>query len=60
MHVRIFSLKFNAALGQFDDTALQDFIKDKEVLSIRDHFLSRCSSCAGKSRTNKDHSAGGW
>jgi ATP-dependent DNA helicase RecQ len=39
MLVRIFTLKFHTATEQFDDGTLQDFIKDKEVLSIREHFF---------------------
>jgi ATP-dependent DNA helicase RecQ len=39
MLVRVITLRFNPVLGSFDDTALRDFLKDKEVLSIRDHFF---------------------
>jgi ATP-dependent DNA helicase RecQ len=39
MLVRIFTLKFHAATEQFDDETLQEFIKDKEVVSIREHFF---------------------
>jgi superfamily II DNA helicase RecQ len=39
MLVRIFTLKFHTATEQFDDETLQEFIKDKEVLSIREHFF---------------------
>ena len=39
MLVRVFTLKFNPVLGGFDDGEVRDFIKDKEVLSIRDHFF---------------------
>ena len=41
MLVRIFTLKFDPVLGAFDDGTLRDFVKDKEILSIRDHFFSR-------------------
>ena len=44
MLVRIFTLKFDSVLGAFDDEALRDFIKDKEILSIRDHFFTRDES----------------
>ena len=37
--VRIFTLRFNRVPGRFDDEELRDFLKDKEVLSIRDHFF---------------------
>ena len=39
--LRIFTLKFQSALGAFDDAELQAFIKDKEVVSIRDHFFTK-------------------
>ena len=39
--LRIFTLKFQSTLGAFDDTELQAFIKDKEVVSIRDHFFTK-------------------
>ncbi len=39
MLVQIITLKFNPALEQFDDKALKDFIKDKDVLAVREHFF---------------------
>ena len=39
MLARIFTLRFDAVLGGFDDGELWEFLKDKEVLSIRDHFF---------------------
>ena len=39
MLVRVFTLKFSSVLGGFDDGELRDFLKDKEVLSVRDHFF---------------------
>ena len=41
MLVRVFTLKFQAAAESFDDEEVQEFIKDKEVLSIREHFFMR-------------------
>jgi superfamily II DNA helicase RecQ len=41
MLVRIFTLKFDPVVGGFDDSGLQNFVKDKEVLSIRDHFFTK-------------------
>lgn len=41
MLVKIFSLTFSSASGGFDDEVLRDFIKDKEVISIRDHLFVR-------------------
>jgi ATP-dependent DNA helicase RecQ len=39
MLVRVFTLKFHLATECFDDEEVQEFIKDKEVLSIREHFF---------------------
>ncbi|MEO5327038.1 MAG: HRDC domain-containing protein [Magnetococcus sp. THC-1_WYH] len=37
MNVKIFTLKFNALTGGFDDSEVRAFVSDKEVHSIRDH-----------------------
>lgn len=34
-------MRFNSLLDGFDDAPLRDFIKDKEVISVRDHFFVR-------------------
>jgi len=39
MRVRLFTLRFNPATESFDDTAVTQFLADKEVCSIRDHFF---------------------
>jgi ATP-dependent DNA helicase RecQ len=39
MFARVITLRFNGMLDGFDDAPLRDFIKDKEVVSIRDHFF---------------------
>lgn len=41
MLVKIFSITFNSALGGFDDTELREFLKDKDVISIQDHFFMK-------------------
>ncbi len=41
MLIKIFSLTFSSASGGFDDEMLRDFIKDKEVISVRDHLFVR-------------------
>src|SRR6266481_3512213 len=41
MLIRIFSLTFNMATNGFDDRELRDFLKDKEVISMNDHFFIR-------------------
>ena len=40
MRVRLFTFRYSATLGGFDDTALREFIRDKEVLSFREHFFA--------------------
>ncbi|MCP4379509.1 MAG: HRDC domain protein [bacterium] len=39
MRFRLFTLKFDVRLERFDDNELQDFLKDKELLSAREHFF---------------------
>ena len=39
MLARVITLRFDPVLSSFDDGPLRDFLKDKEVLSIRDHFF---------------------
>jgi len=41
MLIKVFSLKFDALLGGFDDSPVRDFTQDKEVLQVRDHLLIR-------------------
>jgi ATP-dependent DNA helicase RecQ len=41
MLTRVFTLRFNSLLDAFDDAPLRDFIKDKEVIAVRDHFFLR-------------------
>ncbi len=41
MLAKIITLKFNSMLESFDDEPLREFIKDKDVHSIRDHFFIR-------------------
>ena len=41
MLIKIFSLKFDALGGGFDDTSVRDFSQDKEILQITDHLLVR-------------------
>lgn len=41
MLIKVFTLIFNSASGGFDDAALRDFLKDKEVISISDHLFNR-------------------
>jgi ATP-dependent DNA helicase RecQ len=39
MLTRVITLRFNGLLDAFDDGPLRDFIKDKELISVRDHFF---------------------
>lgn len=39
MLVRVFTLAFDPATGRFNDDPVRDFIADKEVASIGDHFF---------------------
>ena len=39
MLVRILTLRFDDALGAFDDSPVQELLKDKEVVAIREHFF---------------------
>jgi superfamily II DNA helicase RecQ len=41
MFVHVLTLRFNAALEAFDETPLQEFVKDKHLVSIKDHFFTR-------------------
>jgi len=41
MLARVITLHFNAVLGGFDDTPLREFLTDKDVLAIREHFFIR-------------------
>lgn len=39
MLARVLTLRFDPLRGGFDDAPLYDFLKDKEVLAIHDHFF---------------------
>ncbi len=39
MLIRVFTLAFEPMTGRFNDDPVRDFIADKEVASIRDHFF---------------------
>jgi ATP-dependent DNA helicase RecQ len=41
MLVKVFSLPFDSALGNFNDKELREFLKDKEVISIQEHFFMK-------------------
>jgi hypothetical protein len=50
MLVRVMTLQFNSVLGGFDDAPLREFIKDKEVLSINEHFFVKHDMPFGSGR----------
>lgn len=41
MNVRVFTLRFASLHDGFDDTALREFVRDKEIHSVREHFFTR-------------------
>ncbi len=41
MLARVFTLRFDSVLEGFDDRPLRDFLKDKEVVSLREHFFTK-------------------
>ena len=41
MLARVVTLRFDPVLEAFDDGPLQEFLRAKEVLGIRDHFFVR-------------------
>ena len=41
MLIKVISLAFDSVRGNFDDTPLREFLKDKEILSISDHFFMK-------------------
>lgn len=40
MRVKLFTFRYSATLGGFDEEPLQDFLRDKEVLAFREHFYA--------------------
>ena len=41
MLVRVFTLGFDPATERFDDEPVRDFVSDREVVSVSDHFFIR-------------------
>ncbi len=39
MRVKIITLSFSPSLGGFDDRPLAEFVRDKEILAVREHFF---------------------
>lgn len=40
LRAKVLTVRFDTLTGTFDDAALQEFIKDKDVVSIRDHLVA--------------------
>jgi hypothetical protein len=40
MRVRLFTFRYSASLGGFDDSPLEAFVRDREVVAFREHFYS--------------------
>jgi superfamily II DNA helicase RecQ len=38
MHLKVFTLRFSSLTGGFDDQPVQQFLSDKRVLSVQEHF----------------------
>lgn len=39
MKLKVFTLRLDPTTGEFDDAPLTDFLRDREALSVQDHFL---------------------
>ncbi|MEM7310652.1 MAG: HRDC domain-containing protein [Planctomycetota bacterium] len=40
MRVKLFTFRYSATLGGFDEEPLQHFLRDKEVVAFREHFYA--------------------
>lgn len=40
MQMRVFSMSFDPDMGGFDDGPLRDFLVDKRVIEVREHYFS--------------------
>ncbi len=38
---KVFTLRFDPIVDGFDDTQVRDFTKDRQVISVKDHFFLR-------------------
>lgn len=48
--VRVLTLRFDPVLDGFEDAPLRDFLKDKAILSIREHFFCQARNALSRSR----------
>ena len=40
MRIKLFTFRYSATLGGFDDTSLLEFTRDKEIVAFREHFYA--------------------
>ena len=40
MRVKLLTLRFAPSLGGFDDRPLAEFVRNREVLAVREHFFT--------------------
>lgn len=40
MKLKVFTLRFDPATGKFDDAEIQEFQRDRQVLTIHEHFFT--------------------
>jgi len=40
MRVKLMTFRYSSTLGGFDDTALCEFIRERDVLAFREHFFT--------------------
>ncbi len=40
MRVKLFTLRYSSTLGGFVDSPVQEFFRDKGILSFREHFFA--------------------
>ena len=41
LRVKLLTLRFSDRLEGFDDEPVQEFVRDKDVVEVRDHFFER-------------------
>ncbi|MEW6073951.1 MAG: HRDC domain-containing protein [Planctomycetota bacterium] len=40
MRIKLFTLRYSPTLGAFDESSLQQYTRDKEILDFREHFFT--------------------
>ena len=57
MRVKLFTFRYSATLGGFDDSVLQDFVRDKEVVAVRSQARSFPQPRSRKARPSRQVAA---